>query len=78
MRTEQRELDAVSLMDRDRFRIEAVARAEDGTIEALEEPGKRFALGVLWHPEAGEDRRLFEELVREAAEYRRARGRPEG
>ena len=32
-----------------------VARADDGTIEALEDPSRRFALGVLWHPEEGED-----------------------
>ena len=50
------------------------AHAEDGTIEAVEDPNRRFALGVLWHPEAGEDQKLFEELVREAAEYRAARG----
>ena len=41
--------------------------------EAVEDPSHRFALGVLWHPEAGEDRKLFEELVREAGEYRSAR-----
>jgi len=28
---------------------------------------------VLWHPEAGEDLRLFEALVREALDYRGAR-----
>jgi gamma-glutamyl-gamma-aminobutyrate hydrolase PuuD len=49
------------------------ARAEDGTIEAVEAPTRRFTLGVLWHPEAGEDLRLFEELVREAREYRASR-----
>jgi gamma-glutamyl-gamma-aminobutyrate hydrolase PuuD len=49
-----------------------VAWADDGTIEALEHPSKRFALGVLWHPEEGEDMALFEALVREAAEYRAA------
>jgi gamma-glutamyl-gamma-aminobutyrate hydrolase PuuD len=49
------------------------AHAEDGTVEAVEDPDRRFAVGVLWHPEAGEDARLFEELVREAAEYRAAR-----
>jgi len=51
------------------------ARAEDGTIEAVEGPSHRFALGVLWHPEAGDDLKLFEELVREAREYRASRSR---
>ncbi len=50
------------------------AHADDGTIEALEDPDARFAVGVLWHPEAGEDRKLFEGLVREAAAYRAGRG----
>ena len=36
---------------------------DDGTIEAVEDPGHRFAIGVLWHPEVGEDPRLFEALV---------------
>ena len=49
------------------------ARAEDGTVEALEDPSRRFTLGVLWHPEAGEDLRLFEALVSEAQDYRAAR-----
>ena len=53
--------------------LRVAAHAEDGTIEAVEDPSHRFALGVLWHPEAGEDRKLFEELVRAAAEYRAAR-----
>lgn len=51
------------------------ARAEDGTIEALEDPDRRFALGVLWHPEAGEDFALFQALVEEASRYRQERGR---
>ncbi len=50
--------------------LRVAAHAEDGTIEAVEDPSHRFALGVLWHPEAGEDLKLFEELVREAREYR--------
>ena len=49
------------------------ARAEDGTVEALEDPSRRFALGVLWHPEASEDMRLFEALVGEARRYREER-----
>lgn len=53
--------------------LRVAARAEDGTIEAVEDPERRFTVGVLWHPEAGEDARLFEGLVREAADYRAAR-----
>jgi len=37
--------------------------ADDDTVEAVEIPGRRFALGVLWHPEAADDPRLFEALV---------------
>ena len=50
--------------------LRVAAYAEDGTIEAVEDPSHRFALGVLWHPEAGEDLKLFEELVGAAADYR--------
>ena len=50
-----------------------VAWADDGTLEAVEDPSHRFAVGVLWHPEAGDDARLFEELVRHAEEYRLGR-----
>ena len=43
------------------------AYAEDGSLEAIEDPSKQFALGVLWHPEMEEDdKRLFEALVVEA------------
>ena len=49
--------------------LRVAAYAEDGTIEAVEDPSQRFALGVLWHPEAGEDLKLFEELVSAAREY---------
>jgi putative glutamine amidotransferase len=31
------------------------ARAPDGLIEGIEAPGRRFALGVQWHPEYGVD-----------------------
>jgi putative glutamine amidotransferase len=48
------------------------AWAEDGTIEALELPEARFALGVLWHPEEGEDGVLFDALVHAAGSYRDA------
>jgi putative glutamine amidotransferase len=52
--------------------LREAARAGDGTIEALEDPSRRFALGVLWHPEAGEDFALFEALVEEARAYHEA------
>jgi putative glutamine amidotransferase len=50
--------------------LREAARAPDGTVEALEDPTRRFVLGILWHPEEGEDLALFEALVREAAEHR--------
>jgi putative glutamine amidotransferase len=45
------------------------AVALDGVIEAVEVPGRRYAIGVQWHPEwmfekRVEQRRLFEGLVR--------------
>jgi putative glutamine amidotransferase len=51
------------------------AWADDGTLEAVELPEKRFAVGVLWHPEEGEDAALFAALVEEARAYRQARMR---
>ena len=35
--------------------------------EAIEDPARRFALGVQWHPEADPSSRLIASLVREAA-----------
>jgi putative glutamine amidotransferase len=46
--------------------LREVAWAEDGIVEAVEDPDKPFVVGVLWHPEAGEDQRLFEQLVEAA------------
>jgi putative glutamine amidotransferase len=40
--------------------------------EALEDTGRRFALGVQWHPEADETSRLIAALVAEAAAHRAA------
>jgi putative glutamine amidotransferase len=53
--------------------LREVAWADDGTVEALEDTGRRFTVGVLWHPEAGEDARLFAALVDEARRYREER-----
>jgi putative glutamine amidotransferase len=47
------------------------ALAPDGVIEGIEATGRRFCLGVQWHPEFGidaADRRLFRAFVRAAAE----------
>jgi putative glutamine amidotransferase len=41
--------------------------ADDDTVEALEDPSKRFYLGVQWHPEATDDHRLFAALVAAAS-----------
>jgi putative glutamine amidotransferase len=49
------------------------AWAEDGTLEAMEDASAPFRLGVQWHPEVGDDPRLFEALVRAAGEHRSAR-----
>jgi putative glutamine amidotransferase len=53
--------------------LREAARADDGTVEAIEDPARRFALGVLWHPEEGEDAALFRALVEEAGRYREER-----
>jgi gamma-glutamyl-gamma-aminobutyrate hydrolase PuuD len=53
--------------------LREVAWAEDGLVEGLEDAEKRFALGVLWHPEEGEDFALFSGLVEEARRYREER-----
>ena len=49
------------------------AWAADGTLEAFEDPEKRFTVGIQWHPEASEDQALFAELVEQARAYRAAR-----
>lgn len=47
--------------------LTTVARAKDNTVEAAEDPGRDFVLGVQWHPEQdSRDLRLFAGLVRAA------------
>jgi len=48
----------------------AVAFAADGTLEAMEREGDRFAVGVQWHPENRSDAGLFRGLVEAAAAAR--------
>jgi putative glutamine amidotransferase len=46
----------------------AAATAPDGVIEAIEDPARRFCLGIQWHPEnfwrTGEFRPVFEGFLR--------------
>lgn len=51
----------------------ATARAEDGTLEAMEREGERFAVAVQWHPETAADVGLLAGLVRAAASYGQGR-----
>lgn len=55
--------------------LESSATAADGVIEAVEDPRRRFCVGVQWHPEnfwrTGEFRALFEGLIRAAASRER-------
>ncbi|MBT8485634.1 MAG: type 1 glutamine amidotransferase [Phycisphaerales bacterium] len=44
--------------------LDVVARAHDGLIEAVRGPGRRFYLGVQWHPERTTDARLGIGIVR--------------
>ena len=39
------------------------AWADDGTIEAVEDPALPFLIGVQWHPEVGDDPSLFAGIV---------------
>lgn len=48
----------------------AAAWAPDGTLEAMEHPASRFRVAVQWHPEAGQDARLFEGFVQACAASR--------
>ncbi|MFD7922798.1 gamma-glutamyl-gamma-aminobutyrate hydrolase family protein [Streptomyces sp. NPDC059740] len=44
--------------------LQVSARAQDGTVEAVEAAGgDGFVLGVQWHPEAGDDTRVMAGLV---------------
>jgi len=43
--------------------LTVTGHASDGTLETLEDPDAAFVLGVQWHPEMTEDRRLFEALA---------------
>ena len=44
----------------------AVAWADDQIVEGVEMQGHRFGVGVQWHPERGEETKLFDALVEAA------------
>lgn len=44
-------------------RLRVTARSDDGLPEAVEDPDKRFVLGVQWHPEISGDDALFAAFV---------------
>lgn len=46
-----------------------VAWADDATVEAVELAGHHWVVGVQWHPEEGDDLRLFEALIAAAGEF---------
>jgi putative glutamine amidotransferase len=47
------------------------ARTDDGLVQAVEDAGGAYLVGVQWHPEQNiEDRRLFAGLVAAAAVHR--------
>ncbi len=45
--------------------------AEDDLLEAIELPGKHFALGVIWHPEEDEESKVIGALVEAATNSNR-------
>ena len=62
--------------------LRVVARAADGTIEAVEMPGHPWLIGVQWHPEmtAEQDstqQRLFDALVQVARQRRENKSKSE-
>jgi putative glutamine amidotransferase len=48
--------------------LAATAWTDDGLLEAFEDPDAVFRIGVQWHPEVGDDPRLFQALVAAAGE----------
>jgi putative glutamine amidotransferase len=47
--------------------LRAAAWADDGIVEAVEDSSHGFVVAVQWHPEAGDDRSLFDALVKASA-----------
>jgi putative glutamine amidotransferase len=43
--------------------LRVTGRADDGVVEAAEDPARPFVLGVQWHPEVSGDHELFAAFV---------------
>ncbi|MER7202104.1 gamma-glutamyl-gamma-aminobutyrate hydrolase [Streptomyces sp. CB01635] len=43
--------------------LHVTGRGDDGVVEAAEDPSRPFVLGVQWHPEVSDDRKLFAAFV---------------
>ena len=59
----------ITKRSRRRTRLVIDAIAEDGVVEGIEDPRRRFCLGVQWHPEFGisdGDRRIFRAFIEAA------------
>ncbi len=54
--------------------LRVAAMSEDGVIEAIEHPDKRFFLGVQWHPERTKDAAVGAEIIRRLVEESRING----
>jgi len=57
-------------------RLEVLARAHDGVIEAVGDPIRPFRLGVQWHPERTDDQNLGQNLFGSLVAAARARATP--
>ncbi len=58
--------------------LRVVARSPDGVIEAIDDPGRPFYLGVQWHPERTAERGLGSALLTRLVEHARGKKDPRG
>lgn len=53
--------------------LHVTGRSDDGLVEAVEDPARRFVVGVQWHPEISCDDALFTRFVAACADHASAR-----
>ncbi|MFM7052665.1 MAG: gamma-glutamyl-gamma-aminobutyrate hydrolase family protein, partial [Planctomycetota bacterium] len=56
--------------------FEVIARSDDGVIEGIVDPARRFYLGVQWHPERTDARETGLDVIRSLVDA--SRGAPQG